>query len=325
MSSTRQWKRVCQAFFGSKTTGNAIMVEDLRISFEITKTIGSTPNQAKITVYNLSQSRELEIVGRIGDLDDEVLSSDIDEVIINAGYKDATQLLFRGNIKHAFRHREGNNHLMVIEAADGDKDIRQTTINVALKAGTTDDQLVDHVVSQFGTTKKGHVIVPDRKRIRGQVFSGGAPEVLNALAKQVNGQWSIQDAHLQIVPVDSTLPNEAVVMRSDTGMLSAPEISDKGVKVRCLLNPRVIVNGKVQIDNNDLKQQILKQRTRAPGAKPKKKKGTKVLARLDPDGIYKVYKVIHKGDTRGTSSGDWVTEAYCMALNKPIPAGRGVP
>jgi hypothetical protein len=66
----------------------------------------------------------------------------------------------------------------------------------------------------------------------------------------------------------------------------------------------------------------LRQRAAKPGAaKPKKPPKTKHLARTDPDGIYKVYKQVLKGDTRGTGK-DWVSEVFAVALEKTIPSGK---
>ena len=103
-------------------------------------------------------------------------------------------------------------------------------------------------------------------------------------------------------------------------------VDDKGVKVKCALNPRIRVNGKIKLNNHDFKLKIAKERERKPGAKAAraggrtaKKPKAKNLARLDPDGIYRVYKVVHKGDTR---SNEWTSEVYAEALEKTIPSGR---
>jgi hypothetical protein len=307
-ASTLQWKRDCEVVIGKGSAGQGLSVKDLRIEFEITKLNGRVPNTAMVKIYNLTQDNENRIKG------------EFDEILINAGYVGASLLVFRGNIRHTFAYREGNDHIMEIDAADGDKDLRKTVVNVTLAAGSTAAMLLDHVVGKFSTTKKGYAVVKDRRRIRGRVVSGLASDVLDDIAAESDGHWSIQDGVLQIVPVDSTLPTEAIVLRSDTGLLGAPEIDDKGIKATCLLNPRLKVGGKVWLNNNDLKAKIAKELETKPGAKPvKTKKHRGVLARLDPDGIYKVYKLVHAGDTRST---EWSTQVFCVGLSKVIPAGK---
>jgi hypothetical protein len=305
-SSVRQWKRECQVVIGA--AGKGIAIKDLRIYFEVTKSLRSTLNTALIRIYNMTQDHENQIKG------------EFDDVLINAGYIGATQLIFRGTIRHTFGYREGNEHITEIDAADGDRDLRKTIVNTTLAAGSSSAQIVDHVVGNFAETTKGHVVLKDQQRIRGRVLSGSAADVLDDVAAQSDAHWSIQDGVLQIVPVDSTLPTEAIVLRSDTGLLGAPEIDDKGIKATCLLNPRIQCNGKVWLNNNDLKAKIAKELETKPGAKKVKvKRHRGVIARLDPDGIYKVYKLVHEGDTRDNT---WTTQVFCVGLDKSIPAGK---
>lgn len=312
MAGALQWNRFVEVVVGNSADGTGIVVRDLRIRFEITKTIGSNPNVANIKIFNLSPANEAKIKG------------EFDEILINAGYVGSSVLIFAGNIKHTFGYLEGNDRIMEIDAADGDDDFRNTVVNSTLAAGTTISQTIDHLVSKFKKTTAGHIIIKDQKRLRGKVMSGPARKYFDEIAKQCDAAWSIQDGRLDMVPVQSTLPTEAIVIRADTGMIEAPEIDNKGIKVKCLLNGKIRVNGKVQLDNNDIKQQIAKQRTAAPGAKkPKKPSKTqnKELVRLDPDGVYKVYKVEHKGDSRGTGR-DWISTSCCVALDATIPAGK---
>lgn len=307
--STLQFRREATVIVGDSAAGAGLAVtEGLRVKFEVTKTIGRQPNTALIQIYNLTQANEAKIKG------------EFDEVILNAGYVDASLLVFAGSIRHTSQYRDGNDHITEIDAGDGDSDLRNTIINTTLRAGTSTSQALDHIISKFAKTKKGHVVVSDTNRIRGKVISGLPGPLLDRIAAENNAHWSIQDGTLVMVPVTSTLPTEAIVLRSDTGLLGAPEVNDKGIKAKCLLNPRLAVNGKVQIDNNDLKLQIAKQKANVPGAKQKKtKKAAGQIARLDPDGVYKIYKLVHKGDTRGQ---DWTTEVWCVGLGKPIPTGQ---
>jgi len=302
--------RECEVVIGVASAGSGLSVRDLRIQFEITKTIGRVPNTCEIKIYNLSPDNEAKIKG------------EFDEVLVNAGYKGHALLIFRGNIRRTFRYRDGNDYIMQIDAADGDKDFRKSIVNTTLAAGSSSAQLLDHVVGTFSSTKRGHAVIKDRARLRGRVISSPSRDVLDDIAAESDAHWSIQDGVLEIVPVDSTLPTEAIVLRSDTGLLGAPEVDDKGIKAKCLLNPAIRVNGKVQLDNNDLRAKIKIEHEkkastvthRVTSAKTKKE-----LARLDPDGIYKVVKLVHKGDNRGS---DWTTEVHCTALAKTIPAGK---
>lgn len=314
----QQFGRVCEVVVGKivktggKSIGQGISIgSPFRIQFEITKTIGRTPNTAKILLYNLTPDHESQIGGEFTD------------VLVNAGYAGSggPLLIFRGSIKHKSFYTEGPDRITEIAGADGDKDFRNAIMNLSLAAGTSTSQMVDHIVGSFDTTTRGAIAIDDVKRTRGRVLTGNSRDILDGIAADSNAHWSIQDGELQIVPVDSTLPDEAIVMRSDTGMLSAPQLDDKGIKVKSLMNARLKVNGKVWLNNNDLKAQIAKAKSSLPGQKsPSKKKVAGQFRRLDPDGIYKIYKVFHKADTRGP---EWFSETSCLALSRTeIPAGR---
>lgn len=301
--SVRQWKRHAQVVIGK--AGSGLLVENLRVHFEVSKTVESAPNVAVIKIFNLSPINETKI------------KNEFDEVLLNAGYEGALRLVFRGNIKHVYRYRDKSDYITEIEAGDGDKDFRSATMNETLAAGTTNAQLVDRAVGSFkttGGTTKGAVQINDRARLRGKVISGNTRDVLHDVARESGANWSIQDGQLVIVKANGVLPDEAIVITADTGMLGAPEINDKGIAVKCLLNPQLRVNGAIKLDNNGIKAK--RQKAQALG---KKQEDQKEPVRLDPDGIYKVLKITHKGDTRGQ---DWVSEIECIGLDQPIPESR---
>lgn len=301
--SVRQWKRHAQVVIGK--AGSGLLVENLRVHFEVSKTVESAPNVAVIKIFNLSPINEAKI------------KNEFDEVLLNAGYEGALRLVFRGNIKHVYRYRDKSDYITEIEAGDGDKDFRSATMNETLAAGTTNAQLVDRAVGSFktnGGTTKGAVQINDRARLRGKVISGNTRDVLHDVARESGANWSIQDGQLVIVKANGVLPDDAIVITADTGMLGAPEINDKGIAVKCLLNPQLRVNGAIKLDNNGIKAK--RQKAQALG---KKQEDQKEPVRLDPDGIYKVLKITHKGDTRGQ---DWVSEIECIGLDQPIPESR---
>jgi hypothetical protein len=301
--SVRQWKRHAQVVIGK--AGSGLLVENLRVHFEVSKTVESAPNVAVIKIFNLSPINEAKI------------KNEFDEVLLNAGYEGALRLVFRGNIKHVYRYRDKSDYITEIEAGDGDNDFRSATMNETLAAGTTNAQLVNRAVGSFktmGGTTKGAVQINDRARLRGKVISGNTRDVLHDVARESGANWSIQDGQLVIVKANGVLPDEAIVITADTGMLGAPEINDKGIAVKCLLNPQLRVNGAIKLDNNGIKAK--RQKAQALG---KKQEDQKEPVRLDPDGIYKVLKITHKGDTRGQ---DWVSEIECIGLDQPIPTSR---
>lgn len=308
---TRQYKRRAQVVIGKN--GRGLLVENLRIAFEVTKTASAAPNTAIIKIWNLAPTNEAKI------------KNEYDDILLNCGYEGAMRLTFRGNIKHVGRYRDGNDTITEIEAADGDNDYRNAVVNETLAAGTSTRQMIERAAASFkGGTTKGHIDVPEKTRLRGKVVSGNTRDLLSEIARDAGAAWSIQDGQLVILPAAKMLPNEAIVIRADTGMLSTPEINDKGVTVKCLLNPQIGINGAVKLDNDSIrakrrKEEKVKKTTKRPGL-PDDEDGyivddpaklTGEIAKLSSDGIYKVIKLVHRGDTRDF---EWLTESLCVAL-----------
>jgi len=307
MSNVLQWKRSAHVVIGKGGTG--LLVKDLRIQFEILKTMDESPNTAVIKIFNLHPNNEAKI------------KNEFDDVLLFVGYGETRQMIFRGNIVRVYRYRMQNDYITEIEGGDGDRDYRQAVMNETVAAGTTPEQLVERAVASFGglgETIKGYVKLPAKTHLRGKVVSGNTRDVLRNIAKESRANWSIQDGQLTMVQVDQVLPNLAIVIRSDTGMLGAPEINDKGIAVKTLLNPHISINGTIRLDNNGIRAKRQKAQALASAAA---KPVPADPVRLDPDGVYKVLQVTHKGDTRGA---DWVSEVECIGITQPIPSSVSV-
>lgn len=309
-----KWLRTCQLLVGKNGNGDVspssgLLIEDLRIKWEFTKTIYRTPNVATIKIYNLNQEHE------------SLMRDEFNDVILQGGYQGNTRLFFRGNIKYANFYREENDRVCELNCGDGDKDFHGALVNFSLAAGHDDEQTIRQLMTTMQATALGHVHGKKirTKHGRGRVFSGNFREVMDEIAANNEAHWSIQDGKLIMVPVDSTLPNEAIMVSSETGLLGAPEVNDKGIGINMMFDPRVIPGSKIWLSNNEVKMKHLK--ANITGQK-RKLHGPKQPVRLDKDGIYKVYAVHGNGDTRGT---EWVSECKCVALDSPIPSAKGMP
>lgn len=312
--TVKQWGRVAEVIIGKG--GSGLKVTNLRIQFEIVKTVDHTPNKALIKIFNLNPENEAKI------------KKEYTDIFLNAGYKDSLKLVFTGNIIHVFRYREGNDFITEIEAADGDYDYRNAFVNTVLASGSTNADVVDQVGKTFvKTANNGVKEISGAARTRGKVLVGNSRDILHKVANQSGANWSIQDGVLQIVKTDSLLPNEAIVVNALTGMLSSPEINEEGITVKFLMNPNARANGSLKLDNNSIK---LKGQKVGETKKGNQLTGETVnssnfpesdkLSKLDSDGIYKILKLTHKGDTRSQT---WQTEALCVALGGRSTVSKG--
>lgn len=292
---TRQYKRKVQVIVGGG--GEGLVIEDLRVDFDIKKTAKGEPNEATVLLYNLNPANEVKV------------KEEYAEIAVSAGYEGAVLTIFLGQIKFATVYQEGLDRITKITAGDGEKDYRQATMNITMAAGTSDVDVVEQALASFiGGTVEGPLIsVSEKQRVRGKVITGSSRTILDKVANEAGGSWSIQDGELQIVPAIETLPDEAVLITSETGMIGAAEAEEDGVKVTCLMNPALKVNAKIMLDNTAIKEASVDAKTRASSVETEGPEDV----RVSPDGIYKILELRHNGSTHAL---EWYTTATCVAL-----------
>lgn len=285
---TVQWGRAWDLVIGAQGTG--LRINALRISFKVSKTSVGKPNEATIKIYNLSPQNEAQI------------SDEFTDVVLNAGYKGNLGLIFKGNITLVTREKSGPDVITEITCGDGDEDYRNAILNETIAANTTDAQVISRAVASFtaGTTQ-GNVQVSSTPRARGRVLTGNTRDVLESIARANGANWSIQDGQLQVLPSSAILPGQAIVVSPATGMIGAPTITDKGFKVKTLLNPQYRIGGTIQINSQYAQTK----------AKKAAKSATPQKMRLPPNGICKIVTITHDGDTR---SNNWYSELEAVAV-----------
>jgi len=299
-NTDRQWLRRCGLVVGAGGAG--IDLSDLRIQFAVHKGDVETPNNAAITVTNLAPGTVSRIRG------------EFTRVVLSAGYEGNAGVIFDGGIRQVRNGREGADTWTEIVAADGDRAYNFATVSTTLAAGA---RLADQVAACAGALAEkdaaaGYIAdLAGQALPRGKVMFGMARSYLRDVAHTADASWSIQDGLLQMIPATGTLPGEAVVLTAATGLVGSPEQTNEGIKVRCLLNPRLKVGGRVQLDNASIRTARIDLKI---GAWDK-------AVRLDRDGSYRILKAEFTGDTRGN---DWYADLVCVGIDDTsrIPIDR---
>lgn len=296
--SIQQFDRRCSLIVADDA-GNGLDLSALRIKFKVKKTDNQTPNKAEMRIWNLSDDTAHRI------------QKEFTQVQLSAGYKDNYGVIFKGNIKQIFLGKEnGVDTYLDIISGDGDKAYNFTVINTTLAAGASHAdqvQAVLNVMAANGIVAGSITGLGNAKLPRGKVMYGMARDYLQRIAESTNTTWSIQNGQLQFVPNGGLLPGEAIIINSQTGMVGAPEQTNKGIKVRCLLNPILKVAGKIQLNESD----VIAERSLKIDGKNSKKNNYKPKA-LASDGVYRLIVVEYVGDNRGH---DWFSELVCLAAD----------
>lgn len=244
--------------------GNAqesIEITQLRVTFEVSKTLRAEPNPAKISVYNLNMSHINALVAK-----------QYDRVSLAVGYEDL-RVIYVGDIVDIEVVRSDLDFIVKMECGDGFVDYSQAMVNTTLVAGASDKDVLDKVAESMRRTQKGVVSLPKERILpRGKVLTGNAREALNKIGKNHDADWSIQDGNLTVLPKSKVLADhEGFVLSQETGLIGSPEKTDSGLKVSCLLNPSLRIGGLLRV------QSIL------PGV----------------SGDYKINELTHTGDLLG--------------------------
>lgn len=222
----QQFGRAIQLVIGSST--ESIVIDGgLTISFDLTKTITSEPNEATISIVNLNQSTRNLITDK-----------KYNRILLNAGYGDDMRTLFVGYIDEVENRKESTDITTTMTCSDGSKDYRESRTAVTVKKGQSDKEIVKEVLKDMPNTETGiQEYKKETKLPRGKTLVGNSRDILKTVAKNQDANWSIQDGKLLILPKTSALANnEGFLIQEGTGMLGSPQKTSDGLEVRCLLN-----------------------------------------------------------------------------------------
>ena len=285
----RQYKRAYDLTI-IPTDGDARVIKDLRINFEITKSILSFPNLCRLNIYNPNEDTLA------------ALQNKFTKIVLNAGYEGDVKLLFKGEVRNVFQNRAGVDRLITVYAGDGERDWQNATFNKTFTENVTISAAIEEVLKSFEEVTVGVVngLPQVADKLRGQTLSGSSKDLLDQFAEEYGFDWSIQDGEVIITPVESPLEgDEAVLVNAATGMIGSPTVTEIGADVTTLLNPRMLPNKALQIEsvNADIQLGNLFFRD---------------VKRTTAEGTYKIQEVTFKGDSR---EGDWVSSVKGRIVN----------
>lgn len=266
-------------FFGANTL--VTKVTDLRVTFQIEKTLSEDPNTCEVVIYNLNEQTR-------GELEKKPL-----HVRLDAGYDGALERLFVGDARFGQSRHIGVNWESKLQLGDGDRAFRHARVNRSFKAGVDVKTALAEVTKSMGL--KVPTSVAGAKELvtqfaSGVVLQGPSERELSRLLKPRGFSWSIQDGSLQVIRGDGKRRDaeEAAVISQDTGMIGTPEFglpekkSGKPVlTVTMLLYPGLQPGGLIKMDARTIR------------------------------GIFRLDRVQHSGDTHGP---DWQTKIEARQL-----------
>lgn len=270
--------------------GDAVIIKNLKIIFDITKSLISIPNLAKIEIYNPGE----KILS--------VLQKKFTKIQLSAGYGNNIGLIFKGEIRNTFQSRKGVDKVATIYSGDGEKDWQNAIFNKTYTENISIKTIIQDLFKTFKNSGLGDLDgIPDVKdKLRGQALSGSSKDILDKYADEYNFEWSIQDGNIIVSKNDGLLrKNEAVLINSKTGMIGTPTVTEIGADVTTLLNPKLLPNFGFKIESINAEFQIGNLFFRD-------------IKRTSAEGLYKVQEVNFRGDSR---EGEWIAGVKGRTVN----------
>ena len=293
------------------TTGSdGIDLSNFRIVFTTTQMDAEAPNTAAIRIFNLSDATAKQV------------KDEGQRVVLQAGYQNGNfGVIFEGSIKQ-FRSGRLNatDKFLDVLAADGDQAYNFACVNKSLKAGSKLQDQVDAILQETGKFDVETGSIPNSLGTggtlpRGKVLFGMARERLNDVCDSAGTTWSIQNGKIVIIPLTGYAPGDIVVLNARTGMVGIPVATNDGISVKSLLNPKVKIGTRVQIDNKSIVTTNIKEQGFP------RYSDLSFPASVSADGVYRVLVAEHTGDTLGN---EWYTDLTCLAMDSSAQPGDAV-
>jgi len=251
-----------------------LVIEKLRISFNIVKDGDSGPNKAKISIYNLSESTYALL---------ENTKALKIKVKLETGYAGDFETLYIGDVIKSVRKMVGPDRITTIELATGSNANKDVHFDKSYKAGTNKKTIIKDIVNKIkaeaGIAVKNLGEINNVIAQNGISISGMAKDLLDTLLGDQGLEYSNQDDILEIVRPNGDIGESVISLSSDSGLLEIPAKRDEGIQFKALIQTGIKPGRLVEIKSNDV------------------------------NGQYRIRKCKYKGDTHDK---DWFVESVAI-------------
>lgn len=216
------------------TSGETVkIIPEIRIQFEIDKSIYGGLNACKIKIFNLSTDKQKKL---IKDKEDGQIRIPF---LIKAGY-DKLEKLFQGTVFEASTVKQGSDFITTISSQDG---LHDYVNSFTSKTVTTND--VKQIVDDMSNTKLGKISAR-KELVRPKVLVGNSAKLIEDSLDD-DETYFIDEETIHIIKKDEVLSSYIPVIQSNTGLLNTPVRKNKEVTFNTLLNPSIKIGGLVEI------------------------------------------------------------------------------
>lgn len=222
-------------------------VNDLRVQFSVTKTIGGAPNQLDLNLTNLKENTRTRI------------REQLSRVELLAGYLEGDGAGLRrvatGGILASVSARVDTEIITTLSVLDGIGGISRGVYRRSFGPSVSMSDVVGDIARSMPGVEVGPVDIPGSTGISGRTFSGRSAELLDSLADQWGFSWSVQNGVFQAIEDTQSLTTEHTLsyrdgtLREIRPLLSGPMQIQTGVEVLTSLNAAILPGEKIKIES----------------------------------------------------------------------------
>jgi hypothetical protein len=212
----------------------------LEISFNIKFDSDSIPDEADISIFNLS--------------DDSIANINSgNNIIVNAGYGNDIGTILDGVIKTANLVRQGVDRELQIKALNVTNQYLNTSLSYTYGNGVTSEHLIRDLLGYIGIIPNIVNLASPQKYQLGFNANGKILDLIKRVADDADSRVIIRNSSISIVPDYSGDEDVAFILNANTGLLSIEPLDKTDTpakyKVRMLLNHAVAPYTILQIDS----------------------------------------------------------------------------
>lgn len=208
----RLFKRKTQLIIGNKNDTKGILIENIRVSFDIEMNDKKETNTGKISIWNLSQ----EILAILDDKDAFV--------ILKVGYDDEPSIIFQGDVIEFSPQYQGVDLITEITLKDGYIPLASRKLSLSFAANSSTSQILNKIIGEINLVKGDYSGLPNFVYRQGFSFIGSPAKALDTILNRIDYEWTITNNVLVISQTNKTSKTiEAQLLTPETGLLDSPQ------------------------------------------------------------------------------------------------------
>lgn len=284
--------------------GDSVDLSELRVTFTAHSVVDGLPQRSMLRVYNISNDLAAKI------------NVKYTKVVLVAGYIQQASTIIVGRISFSSQNHIGADSYMDV-AVNASLFLHRPVVRMHPAGATRQDvmQGVKKDLSEVGIRSEmadAPDAVKKKQYRRSKVLYGSVPEIAQRIAKEGGGYFTVQNNVAHVSTPSYDLANRpATRVAQDTGMVGIPSISTGVVKVQVLMNPNIVIPGRIKLDL----ESIINPSTLASDVSLSGGGGFPPPVLRQSGGIFRIIALEYVGDTRGN---DWH-----MNITAALPYVRG--